>query len=200
MGHPYVKRMIDRGRPAFASDYIRLEALIRFGGLYMDTDCELLRDPSPWLSGSHLSLGFHSVQNRLQKSSIATHWIAAAPGNPHLLDLQRQYDGLKFAVMNNTLFTRSLLPLFPDRETSGKDAFEYLEAEGIRIYHAELINPTLEGRPRASDRSVVLHHAVANWGGPADPLPWWQKLYDFRLDRKILRPMEAWIRKVRAKA
>jgi len=164
----------------------------------MDTDCELLRDPSPWLTGDDLILGFHSLQNRLRKSSIATHWIAAAPGNPFLRDLQRQYDTLKSAVMNNTLFTRSLLPLFPDRETSGKNSFEYVESDGIRIYHADLINPTQEGRSCALEKSVVLHHAVANWGGAADPLPWWRRLYDLRLDRRILRPIEAWIRNLRS--
>lgn len=198
MDHSYVRRMMERGRPAFASDYIRLHALVRFGGLYMDTDCELLRDPSPWLAGDDLILGFHSLQNRLRKSSIATHWIAASPGNPCLRDLQCQYDTLKSAMMNNTLFTRSLLPLFPDRETSGKNSFEYVESDGIRIYHADLINPTREGHPCALEKSVVLHHAVANWGGAADPLPWWRRLYDLRLDRRILRPIEAWIRKLRS--
>jgi Glycosyltransferase sugar-binding region containing DXD motif len=197
VGHPFVQNMIKRGRFAFASDYVRLHALVGQGGLYMDTDCELLRDPSPLFHAKFLHLGFHSLQNRVAKSSIGTHWIASAPDNRHLRALQGQYEGLEIAVMNNTLFTRTLLPFFEDQRISGDKSFAYLEAEGIRLYHPDLINPTRDGKPRPAAQSVVLHHAVANWGGPADPLPWWRKLYDLRLDRKLLRPVEAVVRKIR---
>ena len=192
-----MQNMIKRGRFAFASDYIRLHALVGQGGLYMDTDCELLRDPSPLFHAEYLHLGFHSLQNRVAKSSIGTHFLASAPSNRHLRALLEQYEGLETAVMNNTFFTEALLPFFEDQRIIEAKPFEYLEAEGIRLYHPDLLNPTRDGKPSPAAQSVVLHHAVANWGGPADPLPWRQRLYVLRLDRKLLRPIEAFVKKFR---
>ena len=66
MNHPFVAKMMNEGKFAFASDLIRLHALLEFGGLYLDTDVELLQDPDSLVEGEKLIVSFHSVQNRLR--------------------------------------------------------------------------------------------------------------------------------------
>jgi len=198
--HPFVRKMLREGKYAFASDYVRLHALVQQGGLYVDTDLELKkRPPSSMLDGKSLILGFHSVQNRLSKCALATCWIAAPPGQVLLRRILDRYEGLRRAVINNTFFTEEILPLFSGRSLPPGGRFDFLEAGGVRIHHRDLFAPE-GGQPVQAGfaESVAVHHGQGCWGGPADPLPWWRRLYDFRLDRKILRPVENSIRKLRA--
>jgi hypothetical protein len=202
MGDRFVRTMMERGLPAFASDLIRLHALLEQGGLYLDTDVELLRNPEELLSHGELVVGLLSLQNRLMKCSIATNWIAAGPGHRLLRKIRNRYHGLSRAVMNNTIFTEELLPLFRGQEIPSAGNFDFLQGHGVRLYHPEFFSPVEQGeagriRPQAGPRSYALHHCSGDWGGRADPLPWWRRLLDFRLDRKLFRPIEALLRKVR---
>ena len=74
MDNPYVQAMMKSGRMAFASDLIRLHALLMHGGLYLDTDVEMRKSPGELVGGNRMTLGFHSVQNRLRKCALATCW------------------------------------------------------------------------------------------------------------------------------
>lgn len=50
MQHPYVQEMYAQKKWAFVSDYIRFWALKNEGGVYLDTDMELLRPLEPLLA------------------------------------------------------------------------------------------------------------------------------------------------------
>lgn len=195
MTHPFVRQMMERGLLAFASDYIRLHALVGSGGLYLDTDVELLRSPQAVLNGSEMVVGLLSLQSRLEKCSVGTSWIAAPPDHEALRRIMTRYQDLDRAVMNNTLFTEEILPRFRHQEIPTDGNFECLTNPGIRLYHPDFFNPVSQGeggknRPQPRVCSVALHHAEGNWGGRADPLPWGRRILDSRLDRKILRPIE----------
>lgn len=56
---PYVKRAIEEKRYAFASDYVRLYALYNEGGVYLDTDMEIVKDISELLD-SEFFAGYES--------------------------------------------------------------------------------------------------------------------------------------------
>ncbi|EKJ8217900.1 glycosyltransferase family 32 protein [Citrobacter sedlakii] len=47
---PYVKNALEVKRYAFAADYVRFHALKTMGGVYLDTDVELIKDISPLLN------------------------------------------------------------------------------------------------------------------------------------------------------
>ena len=196
MSHPFVREMTARGLPAFASDYIRLHALLETGGLYLDTDVELCRAPGPLAEGDGLILGFHSVQNRLRKCALATCWIGAPPRCPRLRQIEKRYENLRRAVMNNTLFTEEILPLFAGQELPPGGVFEALQVPGIRIYHRDYFCPGPGKNPGVEP--VAIHHGTGNWGGEADPLPFWRRILDLRLDRKILRPIEKMLKRARS--
>lgn len=44
---PYVKNALEAKRYAFASDYVRFYVLYKFGGIYLDTDIELIKSIDP---------------------------------------------------------------------------------------------------------------------------------------------------------
>jgi hypothetical protein len=196
MNHPFVAKMMNEGKFAFASDLIRLHALLTHGGLYLDTDVELRKSPGELVEGNRMTLGFHSVQNRLRKCALATCWIASPPDFPLLRKIWGRYEKLGRAVINNTFFTEEILPLFSGQEIPAGGSFEYLETPQVRIYHRDYFGAE-PGRGSQAE-AVAIHHGTGEWGGQADPLPWWRRIYDFRLDRKILRPIERVLKTLRA--
>lgn len=198
MGQFFVAKMMKGGKVAFASDYIRLHALLESGGLYLDTDVEIFRDPGEMVEGTRLILGFHSVQNRLWKCALATCWIAAPQGFSLLRSIHKRYEALDRAVMNNTFFTEEILPLFGNRALPPGGRFPYLENASVRIYHRDYFGSQLGIKSvDATVDPVAMHYGTGDWGGRADPLPWWRRFYDMRLDRKVLRPIEGWVKKIR---
>lgn len=50
MYHPMVKRAIKEKKWAFAADYVRMHALYYHGGVYLDTDMEIIKDISPLMN------------------------------------------------------------------------------------------------------------------------------------------------------
>jgi hypothetical protein len=63
------------------ADYMRVHALHRFGGFYLDTDIELVRSLDP-LRSKHVVLGFQSVERI--PSWVNNAVIGAEPGHPFL--------------------------------------------------------------------------------------------------------------------
>lgn len=56
---PYTKEAADKGKWAFVSDYARFYILYHNGGIYLDTDVEILKSLNPFLK-HHSFSGFES--------------------------------------------------------------------------------------------------------------------------------------------
>lgn len=86
MNHPYVKAMYEQKKWAFVSDYIRFWALDREGGIYLDTDMEVLR--------SFDTLRAHSAGfvGRSKTGQIESSIIAAQPGADFIQKALAFYD------------------------------------------------------------------------------------------------------------
>jgi len=187
--------MIGEGKFAFASDYIRLHALAEHGGVYLDTDMELTGDIRPLLRNPCV-LAFLSAQNRPNKNSAALGFLASVPAHPWILELRDLYGGMRKAVMNTTLATESLQRHGLSRLRGEPPDQQFWDLGEIRIYHSDFFYPSSDRRP--VHPQLAVHHAEGSWAGQATPLPWWRRLADLRIDRKILRPVEKALRTLRS--
>jgi hypothetical protein len=192
--HPFVKKMLAEKKYAFASDYVRLHVLVEEGGLYMDTDMELTGDVSPLLERPCV-LSFISRQNRPSKNSVALGFVASAPNHPWIAELRKVYRNLSIARMNTTLATASLQHHGLQNLKNDLPDREFWDLGDIRIYHSDFFYPSAERAP--IHRILGVHHAEASWKGQEDPLPWWRRIYDLRLDRRILKPLERAFKRLR---
>lgn len=57
--HPYVKKALNCRQYAFASDYLRFYILEKYGGVYLDTDVEIIANLEPFLN-LNVFLGYES--------------------------------------------------------------------------------------------------------------------------------------------
>ena len=87
----YVKEAYDAGKFAFVTDYVRLFALYNEGGIYMDTDVEVLKPFDNLLSLSGF-IGFEGTKH----SPVGTGTIACMPNGDWAKEQLKAYEGIHF--------------------------------------------------------------------------------------------------------
>lgn len=92
----YTKEAYDAKKWAFITDYVRLFALYEHGGIYMDTDVEVLKNLDCFLDEEGFS-GFE------RKNAVPTGIMAAEKGNPFILKLLSEYQDLHFLKSDGSL-------------------------------------------------------------------------------------------------
>lgn len=155
---------------AFVSDYIRLCALEEFGGIYMDTDVEVIRDFSELLSVSSY------VSSMLEGGLITAGFIAACPHHPYIKRLKEVYDSGFFTKsdgniefsMNPLLFTELAMEMY------GFQVGKTMESTEFTIYPLEYFMPykkTIFGAKQYAHNTFcitkytyALHHDMGSWG------------------------------------
>ena len=158
---------------AFVSDVARLHALLNEGGIYLDTDVELLKTPDSLISHG-ATIGFES------SGMISTAVIASEKDNPLLREFLDIYsrtsfigkDGRPDLTPNTFRFTEFL-------ETKGLRADGSKQSvAGMNVLPYEYLSPlNQEGyRLEATSDTICIHHFESSWkSGP------------FRLKSKIQR-------------
>lgn len=147
MHHPYARAMYAKGKWAFVSDYIRFWALEREGGVYLDTDMEILRPIDAFLSDS-LFMG------KTKDGYVACGIIGAVPHHPAIQKMLEFYQ----KDMN-----------FSTEMTSPKVATRVL-TEGnftdISVYDPTYFYPCDDGERCGSEvlaRAFATHHWAESW-------------------------------------
>ena len=145
---------------AFVSDYVRLKALWEQGGVYLDTDVELLR-PLDCFLGSPMFVGFEN------RERIATCIIGAEPHHPLVGELLEEYESLSFLRQDGS----------PDYTTNVERMTAMLQRHGARLdgsyqYFTELvIYPRAVFSPKSLENGKIyltkdthaIHHFSATW-------------------------------------
>jgi mannosyltransferase OCH1-like enzyme len=108
--HPFTTKMYKERRFAFVADYVRLIALQRHGGIYLDTDMLLLK-PLDSLLNTSLLLGKES------DAFISCGMIGAVPHHPFIDAMKSTYDSIKVLEPNPVIMTRLYNEMRPDHVT-----------------------------------------------------------------------------------
>ena len=161
----------------FVPDYARLDIIYRYGGIYLDTDVEMLKPLDPLLDAPFC--GFES------KSFVALGLIfAAEPGNATVKALRDAYDGLHFVNPDGTLSQKPSPQIQTEqlRAMGLKDDDGTIQSVGgFRVYPKEYFAPkSLDGECHVTKNSYCIHHYEASWV----PLRW-------KVFRKVRRVLEA---------
>lgn len=91
----YVREAYDAGKYAFVTDYVRLKVLHEHGGIYMDTDVEVVKRLDAFLQHDAFS-GFEG------DASIPTAVLGSRAGNEWIQALLGEYQHLHFTLANGT--------------------------------------------------------------------------------------------------
>lgn len=90
---PYLNYALEQKLYAFAADYVRFYALEKFGGIYLDTDVEVIRSFDPLLNLDAFAASEHKNDIYINGAIIG-----GKKGAPLFLELLRKYDEQKIIV------------------------------------------------------------------------------------------------------
>lgn len=164
----YVKQAYEAKKWAFVTDYARLEIIYNYGGIYLDTDVELLKSPVPLL-GNKMFLGI----DRIKIENQGEFWVSsglgfgAEKGNKLLLEFMKLYDNRLFSDKNN-VFDLTPTPIIITNylKTIGyRDVNEFQNIEGAAIYPTEYFAPKdfVTNEITITNNTYSIHHYNNSW-------------------------------------
>ena len=167
----YSKEAYEAGKWAFVSDYARFRILYDNGGVYFDTDVELLKPLDPILEKG----AFMGVESAPGDFAGGNTDLIVAPGlgiavekhNPFYGEILDYYQKIHFVLDDGSLNTM----------TVGSHVTELLKKNGLRdedqlqticninIYPRRYFNPVNlnSGRIELTPDTVSIHHYAATW-------------------------------------
>lgn len=164
----YLREAYENEKWAFVSDAARLMVLYEYGGVYLDTDIELIR-PIDDLLGDNGFIGF-------EKSCpvVGIGIVGTAPGLPWMKLLLKLYedrhfiakDGRTNIAINSRLATEQLVTEYG---LVCNDELQVLEG-GIKVYPSDYFYPLdyRTGEIELTPNSYCIHYYSGTWESPAD--------------------------------
>lgn len=159
---PYMREAYDAKKYAFASDYARFDLLYRYGGVYLDTDVELMKPiPDEYMD----SVGFCGVEsnNRINGGLI----FACTAGNPIVKEILEQYKRDKFRLEDGTYNLRTVVDRVTDifEKYGFKTNGEQQTVQGFTIYPCEVFcaYDFVLDEFNITENTVSIHHYAATW-------------------------------------
>jgi mannosyltransferase OCH1-like enzyme len=158
---PYTKESYQLKKYAFVSDYVRYKVLYDFGGIYMDTDVEVLKNLDEFLENEAFT-GFEDEQ------MVAPGLIlGSVQGNSLIKDMVEIYQYSHFVNLDNTLNLKTgpqiLTELLLNRGLEKKD--EYQKISGLSIYPKEYFCPKswITLKLDITPNTFTIHHYEGTW-------------------------------------
>ena len=157
----YTKEAYVAEKYAFVSDVARIEALYQHGGIYMDTDVEVLKTFTPLLDARCI-LGME------EKEYVATSFMAFEKEHPLVKQFLNLYESISFFDKNGQIITGTnvakLTNLLIEKGFVQENYYQELE-EGIKIYPKEFFSPYdyINCHYNITENSYCVHYFAVSW-------------------------------------
>lgn len=160
--HLYSRQAYEAKSWAFATDYFRLWAVYTHGGIYLDTDVQVIRSLDPLLE-NHAFMGFES--EGMINSGLG---FGSEPGGRFIHELMKVYDSLQFLNPDGTL---NRVPTTEYSTTLARahgltnDTGKIQQVLDATIYPVEYFAPKnyFTGRLKVTRNTYSIHHYEATW-------------------------------------
>lgn len=178
----FIKEAYENKKWAFVSDYARLEALYKYGGIYFDTDMEVTKDISEILEkecvfgvedSKMVAAGFIYVKNSNNKFI------------KKILDI---YDDMKIFDKQNIYKITIPAIITKEMQNYGYDKtntnIQYLEQVDVTIYPQEYFYPQSYDNQKNNftKNSCMIHHYDGTWSSKQEKI----KIYFIRNNMKFM--------------
>lgn len=160
---PYVAEALAARKYAFASDYIRLWALEQFGGVYMDTDVEVLKPFEPLLVDTAF-VGFEECLAHLP----ATCLMGCEAHCQWVQDMLATYEGAEFFKADGfydlTTNVQRMGARMVKEGMVANGVEQVIESWGLHVYPHDYFSPITSTRVmRKTENTYSIHHFASSW-------------------------------------
>ena len=181
---PFVQEAYKHKKYAFVSDYVRLHAMYNEGGIYMDTDIELVKPLDPFLHHRFFTsieyiednVRLLNVKDRLYPDGtkkdpndiiigigVMSAFWGVEPHHPYMLDCMNFYKDKAFVLPDGSFYDKVILTVTLAL-CAEKYGFKYAKGpqevdEGMYFYSKEYFTQV----SLKTEKSVALHVAYNSW-------------------------------------
>lgn len=159
---PYVKEAYEARKFAFVTDYVRLYALFYEGGVYMDTDVEVLKPLDDLLELSAFS-GYESNKNAFFPTGL----MATAKGGVWVQEQMAYYADRHFINSDGTYdMTTNTVIISMIMQNNGfvLDGKYNIYKNDMHCFPSEYFCPkTSTGVLKITDNTYCIHHFAGSW-------------------------------------
>ena len=161
----YMRQAYEAKKWGFVPDYARLDIVYEHGGIYLDTDVEMVRSFDELLNNK----GFFGFEDTGEGSYFVACGLGfgAAKHNELIKELRDYYDSVQFrnsdGSLNLTPAPRHNTPIFAAKGVKTDNSLQNLE--GNVFYPAEFFCPKVfkTGKTRITKNTYSIHHFSASW-------------------------------------
>ena len=171
----YVQEAYAAKKYAFVSDYVRLWALEREGGVYLDTDVEVLRSFDPLLNDTAF-IGLEESKALLPGTCV----MGCEAHCSWVKDMLITYDNARFIREDGTMDMTTNVMRLGKRMVEGglqhERKIQYLSQWGLRVYTHDYFSPITSTRVmRKSKNTYCIHRFAGTWvdGKKTGIRDWW---------------------------
>lgn len=160
----YTREAYDAKKYAFVSDVARVYALYNYGGVYLDTDVEVLKSFDEILN-AHIVLGFE------EGNFVATSFMASEPAQKFFKDFIDSYRNSCFVSSDGTLETytnvQKITKMLEEKGLQRNNQLQIL-TDGTVVYPKEYFSPFdyINCVYEITSKSICVHHFYVSW------MPW----------------------------
>lgn len=171
----YVREAYEAKKYAFVSDYVRLWALEREGGVYLDTDVEVLRSFVPLLNDTAF-IGLEESLALLPGTCV----MGCEAHCKWVKDMIATYVSARFIREDGTMDMTTNVQRLGKRMVEGgllhEQKNQYLPQWGLRVYTHDYFSPITSTRVmRKSKNTYCIHRFAGSWvdGKKGGFRNWW---------------------------
>lgn len=161
----YVKEAYTAKKWAFVSDVVRLYALVNYGGIYMDTDVEVIRPLDDILKYEAVS-GFES------QTQIQTGLMACREGQTLFSELLHEYDNAHFVKEDGSYDLTTNVTRITDicLKYGLKQDNTFQIINGFALFPNEYFCPKdfVTGIVTLTRNTYTIHHFEGSWNTPEE--------------------------------
>lgn len=164
---PYTSEAYKAKKYAFVSDYVRFWILYKYGGLYFDTDVEVIK-PMDDIIQRGAFMGFEMDSKDNKSGSVAPGLgLGTLPKTNLYAELLKMYDGVHFNKEDGTLNQKTIVGYTTEvliaKGLENKKGIQFIE--GVYIYPSEYFCPIdiVTKRLHITKNTRTIHHYAASW-------------------------------------
>ncbi len=176
----YVKQAYQAKKWAFVSDYARFKILYENGGLYFDTDVELIKSLDD-LVACGAFMGVERYVNSVPEVNPGV-GLAAEAGMPIYNELLQEYHARSFLKEDGSFNLITIVAYTTEilKRHGLQEGLQIQLVDGISIYPPEYFCPKdmLSGKMMITENTRSIHHFDGSWYSP-------EQEYALKLKRKM---------------
>lgn len=174
----YMSDAYNEKKWSFVSDYARLDIIYQYGGIYLDTDVELIHSLNPFLKYD-MFCGFEGRDDLMDKYGIVYEesvnlglGYGAIKKHPILKSMLEKYESISFYNEDGSLNLLAC-PVYQTEVLKHYGLIanrKYQELPGCTVFPAEVFSPKsyLTGKINITPKTVSIHHFKVSWTSEED--------------------------------